>query len=87
MPKPETTLNFIPQKSIPNGTTFVAISGDGSGAGLFLITDHGELCDAEDGPMNITTPDTYLMDAGYLYWIELPDSFQLWFEKAYKELI
>ena len=75
-------LNYIPSKSIPNGTTFVALFGDSSGANLFMITDHGELCCSVSGPMNEMSPDTWLMDNNYLYWIELPSTFKLWFETA-----
>ena len=79
-------MNFIPSKSIPNGTRFAALYGDGSGARLYLITDRGELVDAEDGPMDEMSPDTWLLDAGFLYWVELPDTYKFWFETAYEKM-
>ena len=77
----EMTLNCINSKSIPNGTKFVAIYGDGSGARLFCIDDSGSLWDSESRPNHITTaPDIWLMDAGFMYWMKLPDTFKLCFE-------
>ena len=78
----QATFNAINSKSSPNGTTFVALYSDGSGAALFMITDDGELCSSNDGPLNIMTPDTHLLDSGFLYWMPLPDTFKLWFETA-----
>lgn len=71
--------NHLVSKSIPNGTRFVAIYGDGSGANLFMIDDSGHLLDAEFADQT-PAPDTWLMDAGYQYWMKIPDTFKLWFE-------
>lgn len=74
------TLKSIHSHSIPNGTKLVAIFADGSGADLFMVDDNGDLYDAEFthyGP----APDTYLIDAGFCMWMELPDGFPFWFEQ------
>ena len=63
------TFNFLPSKSIPNGTKIVAFYGDYS----------GHLLDAEFADQT-PAPDTWLMDAGYQYWMKIPDTFKLWFE-------
>ena len=74
------TLNSIHTKSIPNGTKFVAIYADGSGAHLFKIDKTGKLY-CPEGEMLSNAPDTHLMDCDYYYWIELPKTFKLWFEQ------
>jgi hypothetical protein len=74
-------LNYIKSKSIPNGTTFVALYEDGSGARLFMITDEGELLE-ETGDAVSYAPDTHLIKEGFAYWIKLPDSFQLHFQQV-----
>jgi len=74
------TLNSIAARSIPNNTKFVAIYADGSGARLFFIDDIGDLYNSECDKTDIA-PDTWLVDAGFAYWIKLPDSFKLWFEQ------
>ena len=74
------TLNSISAKSIPNDTKFVAIYADGSGARLFMIDEANGLYCAENGYLGIMAPDRYLLDGGFSYWMQLPDSFELWFE-------
>lgn len=73
------TLNSIHAKSIPNGTKFVAIYCDGSGADIFRIDRDGYLFDAEGNTLS-ETPDIHLEGCGYCYWIELPKTFKLWSE-------
>jgi hypothetical protein len=75
------TLYSIASKSIPNGTKFVAIHDDGSGADLFFIDDLGDLYDTNLKHLD-AAPDTWLMNAKYAYWMLLPDSFKLWFEQC-----
>ncbi len=81
-----TPMNSLHGNSIPNGTKFVAFFGDGSGAKLFLISDDGELADAENGFRGITAPEVWLQDAGFIYWMKLPDSFKLWFEECEEKI-
>lgn len=76
-----TPMHTIHGRSIPNGTKLIALFGDGSGGKLFMISDDGELADAENGFRGITAPDTWLQDAGFVYWMKVPDSFKLWFEQ------
>jgi hypothetical protein len=75
-----TALNYLPSKSIPNGTKIVALYGDGSGAKLFVSKADGDLYDADNNRVD-NYIDTYLLDAGFLYWIELPRTFKFWFEQ------
>lgn len=72
--------HLIGAHSIPNGTKFIAIYGDGSGAGLFVITDDGDLWDGEGEKIG-NAPYQDLMDRGYNYWMQLPSGFKLWFER------
>ena len=65
--------------SIPKDTKFVAIYSDGSGAALFVITKDGDLLN-HDGEKLDVSPQSWLPEAGYLYWIALPPSFKLWYE-------
>lgn len=74
------TLNSIHAKSIPNGTKFVAIYCDGSSAGIFRTDRDGHLFDAEGEDLS-ASPDSYLLDCDYCYWIELPKTFKLWSEQ------
>lgn len=73
-------INLIVSKSIPNGTKFVALYYDGSGASIFMIDKKGHLIN-HDGVDIESAPDTYLVGSGFGYWIELPKSFKLWFER------
>lgn len=73
-------MKYIATESIPNGTKFVAIYGDGSGADLYCIDDDGHLWDS-DGEHIHYPPDNFLMDSGYAYWLLLPKTFKLWFER------
>ena len=76
-----TPMHTIAGRSIPNGTKIAAFYGDGSGAELFLVDDNGDLLGAEEGVAQ-SAPDFRLIDAGFVYWMKLPDSFKLWFEQA-----
>jgi hypothetical protein len=58
------------------GTKFVALFGDGSGGNVFFKDDDGQLYDHEAQFLE----RGYLENAGYAYWLPLPDSFKLWFE-------
>jgi len=78
-----TTLNSIVGKSIPNGTKFVAIYGDGSGASLFAVNGSGHLVNA-NGETVDNAPDCYLTGAGFSFWIALPRSFEFWYKQKLK---
>lgn len=73
-------MNLIAAKSIPNNTKFIAIYGDGSGADLYGITKEGMLYNANDGMMDVNYPDLWLMDNGYVFWVQIPNTFSFWFE-------
>ena len=75
-----TRLRSIATDSIPNGTKFVALYDDGSGAKLFMVDKDGMLFDGY-GIDYGETPDCILMDFGYSHWIALPKTFKIWFEK------
>ena len=74
------TINSIHSKSIPNGTRFVAIYADGSGAGLFRIGDDGHLYNSDNEHID-SAPDYWLYAAGYGFWMELPKGFNFWGER------
>lgn len=57
----------------PNGSRFVALFDDGSGANLFMRDDYGYYLSAEEGvPEELST--------SYKFWIPIPMQFKLWFE-------
>jgi len=59
---------------------FVAFYADGSGASIFNRRDSG-VFDAGGNAM----PDgvDWYQDAGYCFWLPLPDDFSFFFEKKY----
>ncbi len=70
---------------IPLGTKFVALYGDGSAAELFHFDAKGILYDAADSLFDSDCQgqlEAYLADVGYDYWIELPQDFLFWYERA-----
>ena len=81
MTKQTAKLNSIAGCSIPNGSRFIALYGDGSGARLFLIDDAGGLFEAQYEVEISRSPDTYLIDHNFCFWIPLPNSFKFWFER------
>lgn len=74
------TLNSINSKSIPNGMRFVAIFGDGSGAGLFRIGADRCLYNSDNDNIDYA-PDSWLKEAGYAYWMALPKGFKFFGER------
>lgn len=71
------TLHSIAVKSISNGTRFVALYGDGSGAKVFMIDQEGHLVDAYGQDLG-GEPDATLTGRGFASWLELPQTFNLW---------
>lgn len=61
---------------IPQGN-IVAIFGDGSGAALFGFYD-GTFYEADGGEH---VDADYFIDAGYVWWLPLPDDFVFWCDK------
>lgn len=67
------------------GTRFVALFADCSGAEIFYLSDKGALvdsCGAEilrgaDGALA-----DWLLEAGFVAWVALPDGLRLFFEEA-----
>lgn len=74
-----TKLNILYEDKIPNGTKFVALYSDGSGADLFYTNEIGELFNSDSELIDIKD-HSWLEDAGYLWWIELPQEFEIWRE-------
>ena len=74
-------LNSIYTDPIPNGTKFVALFSDGSGADVYFKNDglifHFDYPEGEEAPDN----QEWLAEAGYSEWIELPNDFKLWWER------
>lgn len=65
---------------------FIALYSDGSGANLYWRLDDDSdglqvYCN-HDGDQ-VPDPETYFEDAGYCWFIDLPDYFKLWFENSY----
>lgn len=62
---------------------FVAFFSDGSGASLFWAIDGEDgLPDYLDSEGDlIPCPETYLIDAGYNHWMQLPNEFKFFFEE------
>ena len=56
---------------------FVAFYSDGSGS--VLLKRNGNSCLSADGEAVYWTHK--LLDSGFLWYIDLPDDFELWFEK------
>lgn len=71
------TLHSIAAKSVPTGTKFVALYGDGSGASIFMVDADGHLVDVYGKDLG-NAPDTVLVDRGFTSWLELPKTFSLW---------
>jgi len=69
-------LNSIYTDKITNGTKFVALFSDGSGASIYYTDKAGKLFNANCEEY-ASTPNDYLDDAGYSEWIELPADFKL----------
>ncbi len=77
-------MELLMKDNMPTGK-FIALYSDGSGGNLFWRLDDDEsglpvYCD-HDGDL-LPDPETYLVDSGYLYWIELPDNYKFWFEQT-----
>lgn len=67
----------------PDGK-FIAIFQDGSGARLYWAVDGENGLPAyidHEGDM-VPEPETYFENAGYCFWIPLPDDFKFWFEQV-----
>lgn len=62
------------------GTRFVALFADGSGASVFSVRDDGRLLNANGGSCGRVDCD-WLLEAGYVFWTELPEGFALWGEE------
>lgn len=60
---------------VPTGK-FMALFNDGSGGRIFMAIDGGYMR-AEEGD---TVDFDYFLDAGYLMWVSIPDSYKLWCE-------
>ena len=73
-------LNRIVSDSIPSGTKFVALTYDGSHAGVYMIDKAGYLINYEGVDID-SSPDCYLTGSGFGYWMPLPPKFELWFEQ------
>lgn len=73
-------LNSIATQTIPRGSKFIALYGDGSGAQLFMTDKKGNLF-GHDGKPRDSEPEAYLMDSCFTWWIKLPNSYKLWFEQ------
>lgn len=73
-------MKSIHANSIPNGTKIVAIHYDGSGASLFYVSLDGYLYDSDMNKIGYA-PDAYLQEAGYGYWMPIPNTFKLWGER------
>jgi len=56
----------------PNGSKFVVLFSDGSGASLYMRDDEGFYLQAEDGCSEV-------IDPGH-FWLPVPDYFKFWFE-------
>lgn len=59
------------------GRKFVALYGDGSGAGVFMRDKQGNYLNAEGELLS----QSWLEDAGYVGFMYLPDYFTLWCER------
>lgn len=66
--------------SPPSKQNFIALYSDGSGAGLYCWLDNDDICDAE-GDVVFTKDglESNLQDAGFCYWMPLPDTFEFFF--------
>lgn len=62
--------------SKPEGK-FIALYGDGSGCSMWHKKEEG-FFDQEGGLIH-NDPDWFI-EAGYLFFVELPDTFQFWHE-------
>jgi hypothetical protein len=58
---------------------FIALFADGSGCSLFRTNSDGRFSSPsfENDAVNIE----WLLDAGYLHWIALPDDYKIWREE------
>lgn len=63
-----------------NGTKFIAIFDDGSGADIFHFRKDGILQQAGWSEEDCVDDVFWLCDAGYSEWIELPNDFKMWGE-------
>jgi len=73
-------MNIIGIDEIPEGQRFVALSDDGSKAGMFikLRTECGRYIEAATGG---PCDESFLQDIGYIFWLPLPYHYELWFER------
>jgi hypothetical protein len=63
----------------PTGN-FIALYADGSGAGLFCVTDSGDVLDADgDYVCSSSLVAEDLAESGYSDWLPLPDDYKFWF--------
>lgn len=75
----ENNLYLIGHKP-PYKQNFIAIYGDGSGASLYCWLDNDEIADAEgDVAFEADGLQDALQDAGFCFWMPLPDDFEFWF--------
>lgn len=64
----------------PHKQNFIAIFYDGSGADLFCWLDSNEIANAEGNIMFSSDElQEWLQDAGYCWWLPLPDDFDFFF--------
>lgn len=64
----------------PKEQNFIAIYGDGSGAALYCWLESNEIVDAEgDVVFRSDTLQDDLCDAGFCFWVPLPDDFDFFF--------
>lgn len=68
------------------GIRFMALFADGSGGTVFWRTPLGKLKDEHgddvfDGYANDEALGNWLIEAGYLFWLPLPDGMKLFFEE------
>ena len=69
-------LNLI--ATTPPKGKFIALFADGSGETLSLTNDDGTFSTPHFRGDKFTA--AWLLDAGYLHWIALPDDYKLWGE-------
>lgn len=74
-------IGYFADDDKPTGK-FMALYNDGSGGSLFMRlnggTPHECYCTAED--IYDTVEYDWFVEAGYLMWVSIPDSYKLWCE-------
>lgn len=75
-----TQLNLIYDKDNKpsDGEKFIALYNDGSGASLFQMKENEKIIDTD----GVEYSDyEVLPEAGYWYWLPIPDDYKFWYEK------